>query len=324
MPEGKHKRYLKDEFKSFWSSFTLSRNFLYTGLLEIGLIISLLLTYLLLSKRLNALSSRILNISHALENTPLADIGGMIAVESDLKGFYTTMIVYTIIFAIIVLLLWTAFKYLIYCSLNKQSLGWKSYLKFLLASVIWLSVTVLIVFLIQLGLFYLVNTTLRVSIMSQVTLIGVSILTLLAMFYLTIAFLTPLVLTGRLKTAFSALYMVGIRKIRYAIVPILLGIILFIVANLLLFVFVRLPEKGFLLCTTLLLLAFFIWVRIYFTDVWRRIGGEEYCQKAGLKKEGHNHAGSAKKNTDHKHPIHKIRHRVTHRIKHMMIRKKNK
>jgi|GEM_PF-3019967 len=270
----KHDSYWRGEWKHLLGSFRLDRRFLYVLLLEVAFIAALFAGHLVLKYNINQLGPEIGEISRTLEGLPKASTPFFLEyVQGDLTSVYRTMIAYLLVFAAYALLVWTAFKSMIYVVVNKVRFSLGLYWRFFVVNMVWAAVFIFLIYALQMVMFYLLVRSIESSLFSQVFFLVVMSFSLLLLFYLTVSLFTHLTVSCSIKAAVKGFFSVGVRRIRYVLLPVLFQFIVLVLINLLLFILIKMPNRYFMILTSLILLSYFVWLRFYNTAVWYRIRG---------------------------------------------------
>lgn len=249
--------------------------FLKIVLLEAGWMVAAVLMFKLLGMKLAKFAPHMQSIKDSMETIQIGDFLAVQNLYADTIVAQQTILKYLTIFGIITLVIFWAFKFVIYCTVNRRKLSLIGFLKFLLASVVWTAFLAIFGFIVQFVIYYIFKTSMVTSITVQLLVIFLVSCTLFLMFFWTISILTPLVMTGSFRRSLKGFFVVGLKSIRSSVWPILFSIVIFAVINVMLLIFKNFPDGAFLLLATLILLVFAAWQRIYFTAVWRKIASPD-------------------------------------------------
>jgi hypothetical protein len=275
------KKYQKSEFSFLLDSFLPDRRFLFIALLEIILIVLLLSGYYVFSLKLAQFAPEALKVKQSLgNNIYAADLTTLENVQSSITTIYRVVLTYSLLLGVFTLFCITFCKSLIYCTVNRVRLSRKLFWKFLLTTILWGIIFALLFLLVQFILARIFVDSFMTNMASQFLVMSVSALTLLILFYLTVCLLSSLVINSSIKKAFAELFKISLKKFRRFLLPLFFELIIFIALNLILFVLVLFSKRVFVILTAILLLYYFVWVRLYNVSVFTRL--RQLPQKPGL------------------------------------------
>jgi hypothetical protein len=266
--------YLHGELRSFLSSFKLGVRFLYVFLIEIGFLAALFVAYEVLSARLNSLSGQLAEVTRSLQTgIPSYDALLLDGAYGGVHALYKVILVNFAVFAAFAIVLWIVSRMLIYVVVNRSAISQALFWRFFVTGIVWFIVAGVVSFLYQMVVFNLFRDTLALSVWKQIAVLMLLCVSFILLFYLTISLLTPLVMSCSIRQALRDFVAVGLKKIRYALLPLLFELVAFVIFNIVLFVVILFPNRVFIILTTLLLLFYFVWLRFYNTAVFRRLSG---------------------------------------------------
>ncbi len=266
---------IRQEFDVFLSSFRPDRRFLVVFLLEVALVAAILTEYYIFATSINSLAPELNSFSSKIQGMDeYSDLFMIQSAHSDISEVYSKIILYAVLFSVAALFTWNAIKMLIYSFVNKVRLSWALCWRFFMLTLIWAVFAFVAIFLFQLVTYLIFKDSMQTSALSQYVLIILFALLCIILFYMTIAMFTGLVRTVLLKSIWKTSLKL-IRSFRYAVVPLCLELLLFLIINLVTWIFLRNHTKSLIVVTTLLLFAFFAWLRIYDTALWLKITDRE-------------------------------------------------
>ncbi|MBN1544085.1 hypothetical protein JW898_01330 [Candidatus Woesearchaeota archaeon] len=274
----------KGEWRHFLDSFSASadRRLLYVALLEVLLVALVFSGYYMLGLSLDRLSPQIAGITESLSaGIPSADLFLLQGSQEQMVLFYRAVMANVAVFAVFALLSFFSVKFLIYCVVSRVRPSLALWWRFLVAGVVWSFIFVAVVLAVQYLLGMMLFKVAVTNLLSQLFVVMVTAFVLLSLFYLTVAIFTPLTLLCSIKGAVRSFCGEGLRRLFRALPAVLFGLLMFALLNLVMLVLVGLPAAVFVVFTTLLLLAYFVWLRFYNTAVWRRIMDGRVAAHAG-------------------------------------------
>lgn len=236
---------MKKGWEFFRDSFRKpGKNYLFVILYDILFYLGIYLSLILLKTTLESL-----NISTA-EPESLEYLKDAAA-----SNVLTQLTFYFILFIIIIILIYTLFKGLIYCKTLNKKFSLKYYYKFILLNLIWLTSCILISYALLrlLPNFYFF------------------LLLLILWAYFTLILYIDFTEKLKIKSAIESLYKIGIMNFHKIITPYLYALAVFIIIALVSMLFIFIPDLLSSILSSILLLLFMAWLRFYLADAIKKI-----------------------------------------------------
>jgi hypothetical protein len=189
------------------------------------------------------------------------------------KQFQFRIMAYTAGALVFLALAWSFFKSLVYTTLLGKRLTARFYGRFIIAELVWSFLLAVVFFLIQFVLYKTLFFRLADSVAAQLGLIVVSLLMLGILSYFTVVFFIIFTRSDSFRQCLGDYFDVCIKRVRLFIMPIIFAILVFVVLNLIMRLLVFMPRMLSFIVTTLLLLLYIVWLKVYYLGCIREREG---------------------------------------------------
>lgn len=247
------KNYFNESFDLFLNSFKkINIDFIYVLVYDLLFYLITGLVFFIWFILLNNQYSRLLGID--LANMFALGITYAERSVAIMKGFFLFVILSAIILTIFIILNLSLFKGLIWSRICREKFTIKFFIKFLLLNAIWIIIWLIAAVIIAVGV--------KVNIAQYLI-----ILLAIVFVYFTI-FLYMFFTKNKKLKAIKDAFKFGITKVHYFVLPYILVILVFILISQLYWLYRFLPYKIGMIVTSLILLGFLAWFRLYIYSVF--------------------------------------------------------
>ena len=256
---------LKNELIQFKNSFKAFNNkkLWIILLIEIILIITLVIGMTAWKESIQTVGPLAKSVGTSGAQVSAGDLFALQPHTGSITKIYYSMIGYTFLLLLFLLLIVPLFKLQIYRKLTNQSISLKRFWKFVLFSVVWNILALVFIYLIQALLYFPFINSIATNKLSQTVFLAIISIAIFFVFYLTVNFFSSFVTKKTFKESWIE-FKPTLKTLNWALLRIFFILLVFAVTNLLMLIFIQIPgPKIFFFAASLLLLIFITWARIY-------------------------------------------------------------
>lgn len=285
------------EWKLFKDSFRLDRRFWFIMLWEVVLIIAAIAGLFVFSAKMSAIEPAMMQVASQMQE-PFTMQNALAMQESEqlIHEVQTKVFTYTAAILAYLLLVVSLFKSVVYSILVKRKFTAGFFGRFLLANIVWTLILLLVFGLLNALFMKTLFYSLGTSVGARIALLLCILACILIFSYFTIMFFLAFARTGRVWKSLGIMFRNNILGIGRFLRPLVLVLGALIALNVVLRITDVLPDYVGLFVDSVLLLAFFTWLKFYYDGCLERALGKGKASKS--RKPGGNAAkkrGSGKK-----------------------------
>lgn len=248
----------KKEWDNFIGSFKkLNNDYFFTILYDLGFLFSFYLIIWLTSlwllpylEKIQTIQQQVVQDISAIPQTQLESYGTI------MLDFYYQFLTYSVLFIILIFLIWSVFRYLIYSKVLRKRVSFKQSFMFLLLNSLWI-------------IFYLAISIFLIYLFGHPILL---IFLFIVFIHFTLILYIQFIKKQKIKLALKSLYEIGIKKIHIFLMPYLFIILVFVALYLLIAVLLKpVPENIISPFAFIFFLSYLAWMRFYIADVLKKL-----------------------------------------------------